>query len=250
MNLKTLLKLSLVGLFIFLISPNVNAQTTISLKSQWLDPTNLYTEEKPTAEFNTTFPIAVNWSLTFYYAHDLENLTPIYLYGGVNNSHESKQKDSLVFSPTDARFFPKSSNNLFVSYQFSETQNQMSWVQPTYTWNWNFMKNSSETVHTVTAEVSAWMSIQRGDIFQDGGYVNAKYNFAKHFNNWVLNGNLSTIALGIMEPDRNIFVLGEVLSLSSTYLPYNTALEIVLNKPLITKDNSELGFTIGLIYEF
>lgn len=250
MNLKTLLKLSVVALFVFCLSLNVNAQTSISLKSQWLDPTNLYTVKKPTAEFNTTFPIAGNWSFTFYYAHDIENLTPIYLIGGVNNSHESIQKDSLIFSPTEARIFPSSSNNLFVSYQFSETLNQMSWVQPIYTWNWNFLKNNTETVHTITAEVSAWMSIQRGDIYQDGGYVNAKYNYAKHFNKWILNGNLSTIAIGVIEPNRNIFVLGEVLSLSSTYLPYRSTLELVFNKPIITKDNSEFGFTIGLSYEF
>jgi len=250
MNSKTFLKLTFIILALFYLSMNNYAQTSISLKSQWLDPTNLFTEDKPTAEFNTTIPIKGNWSLSFYYAHDLENLTPIYLYGGVNNSHESEKKDSLSFSINKARIFPSYSNNLFISYQFSETQNQVSWIQPIYTWNWNFLNNRSNSVHTFTAEITGWMSIQRGDLFQDGGYINAQYNYAKHFENWILNGNLSTLALGITDPNGEIFVLGEVINLSSTYVPFNTTLELVLNKPLITKDNNELGFTVGIIHEF
>lgn len=207
-------------------------------------------KKKPTAEFNTTFPVAGNWSMTFYYAHDLENISPIYLFGGVNYSNEATQKDSLSFSTKGARVFPKYSNNLFISYQFSETQNQVSWIQPIYTWNWNFLRTASKSVHTVTAEITGWMSIQRVDLLQDGGYIKGQYNYAKHFDKWILNGNVSTLALGIKEPTRNIFVLGQVLTVSSTFVPCNTTLEMVLNKPLITKDNNELGFTVGLIHEF
>ena len=45
-------------------------------------------------------------------------------------------------------------------------------------------------------------------------------------------------------------MLGEVLNLSSKYIPWNTTLEVVLNKPLITEEDDELGFTVGLIKEF
>ena len=47
-----------------------------------------------------------------------------------------------------------------------------------------------------------------------------------------------------------MFVLGEVLNLSTKYIPFNTTLEVVLNKPLITEEDSELGVTVGLIKEF
>ena len=133
MNFKPFLKLIFVSLFLFCLSINTNAQTSISLKSQWLDPTNLFTEKTPTAEFKTTFPVGRNWSMCFYYAHDIENLTPIYFVGGVNNTHESIKKDSLSFSPKDVRIFPKYSSNIFLSYQFSETLNQLSWIQPIIT---------------------------------------------------------------------------------------------------------------------
>ncbi|MBK6284293.1 MAG: hypothetical protein IPF54_18145 [Draconibacterium sp.] len=60
----------------------------------------------------------------------------------------------------------------------------------------------------------------------------------------------STIAIVVLEDERDVFVLGEILTLSTTYLPFNTKLEVVLNKPLITKDDDDLGFTVGLIKEF
>jgi len=66
----------------------------------------------------------------------------------------------------------------------------------------------------------------------------------------LLNSNLSTIAIVVLEEERDVFVLGEILTLSATYLPFNTTLEVVLNKPLITKDDDDLGFTVGLIKEF
>lgn len=250
MKPKTNLKLTVISSILFCWSLNMNGQTSVSLKSQWLDPTNLFTEKKPTAEFSTTFPVGGLWSLYFYYAHDIEGLTPIYLIGGVNNTRESLKTDSLNFSSLNARIFPKFSRNIFVSYQYSETINQLSWIQPIVTWDWNFLKKPSKSVHTLTAEISGWMSFQRGNEYQDGGYLNGKYNYARHFEKWILNGNLSTIAVTIFEPNRDIFVLGEVLSLSGTYLPFNTTVEVVLNKPLITKDDNELGFTIGLIKEF
>lgn len=250
MNFKPFLKPIFVGLILFCLSFNNTAQTSLSLKSQWLDPTNLFTEKTPTAEFNTTFPMGGNWSLNFYYAHDIENLSPIYLIGGINNTHESIKKDSLSFSLENVRIFPKYSSNIFLSYQFSETISQLSWIQPIITWNWNFLKNSSKSVHTFTAEISSWMSIQRGDIYQDGGYISGQYNYAQHFEKWILNANLSTIAVKVFEPERNLFILGEVLKLSSSYLPFKTTLEMVLNKPLVTKENKDLGFTIGLIYAF
>ncbi|WP_346857331.1 hypothetical protein [uncultured Draconibacterium sp.] len=245
-NLKTLA----VSFMLLCLSSFVNAQTSFSLKSQWLDPTNLFTEKKPTAEFSTTFPVGGDWSIYFYYAHDIENLSPIYLIGGVNNTRNSENEDSLLFSSPDARVFPKFSRNIFLSYQYSETIRQLSWFQPIITWNWNFLRQSSKSVHTLTAEASGWLSFQRGDEYQDGAYINAKYNYAKHFETWILNMNLSTIAVEVYEPDNDIFVLGEVLSLSSTYIPFNTTLEVVINKPLVTKENSDFGFTVGLIKEF
>ncbi len=248
MKPTTYLKQIVVAITLLCLALNVKAQNSVSLKSQWLDPTNLFTEKKPTAEFSSTFSVGGPWSLNFYYAHDIEGLTPIYLIGGVNNTYESDQKESLTFS--EARTFSKRSRNIFVSYQYSETVRQLSWIQPIVTWDWNFIKNPTKSVHTLTAEISGWMSIQRGNEYQDGGYINAKYNYAKHFEKWILNTNLSTIAVEVFEPNRDIFVLGEVLSLSSTYIPFNTSLEVVLNKPLITKEDSDLGFTVGLIKEF
>lgn len=250
MKPKTNFKTIPVSIILFCLSLNMTGQTSLSLKSQWLDPTNLFTEKKPTAEFSSTFSVGGLWSMNFYYAHDVENLLPIYLIGGINNTRESLKTDSLNFSVSEARIFPKFSRNIFMSYQYSQTINQTSWIQPFITWDWNFIKNSSKSVHTLTAELSGWMSIQRGNQFQDGGYINGKYNYAKHFEKWILNANLSTLAVKIYEPTREIFVLGEVLNLSSTYLPFKTTLEVVLNKPLITKDDNELGFTIGLIKEF
>ncbi|MCG6188190.1 hypothetical protein [Maribellus maritimus] len=250
MKLITYIKFVFGTLTALFLSLNVTAQTSVSLKSQWLDPTNLFTEKVPTAEFSTTFSVGGPWSLYFYYAHDIEGLTPIYLIGGVNNTRESVRTDSLVFSSPEARVFPKYSRNIFVSYQYSETIRQLSWIQPIVTWDWNFIKNPSKSVHTLSAEVSGWMSFQRGNEYQDGGYISGKYNCAKHYEKWTFNGSLSTLAIEIFESGRNIFVLGEVLSLSSTYIPFNTTLEVVLNKPLITEEDSELGFTIGLIKEF
>jgi hypothetical protein len=250
MKLKTNFKPVTFCIVLFFLSLNNYAQTSVSLKSQWLDPTNLFTEKVPTAEFNTTFSVGGNWSLNFYYAHDVEHLSPIYLIGGVNNTRESSKKDSLVFAKSPARTFSKYSRNIFVSYQYSQTIRQLSWVQPIVTWDWNFIKNPSKSVHTLTAAASGWVSFQRENEYQDGGYINGKYNFAKHFEKWLLNSNLSTIGIVVFEAERDIFVLGEILTLSSTYLPFNTTLEVVLNKPLITKDDDELGFTIGLIKEF
>lgn len=237
-------------LFLFCLAIKMNAQTSVSLKSQWLDPTNLFTEDVPTGEFSTTFSVGGDWSLYFYYAHDLEHLSPIYLIGGVNNTHLSLKTDSLCFSIAPARTFSKYSRNIFMSYQFGETNNYLSWIQPIITWDWNLIKNPSKSVHTITAEISGWLSIQRGDKYQDGGYINGKYNYAKHFEKWVMNGTASTLAVAIFEPDRDVFVLGQVLTVSATYLPFNTTLEVVLNKPLITKDDDDLGFTVGLIKEF
>lgn len=250
MLFKTNSKLIIFSFILFCFVLNVYGQTSISLKSQWLDPTNLFTEEKPTAEFNTTIPIGGLWSFNFYYAHDIENMTPIYLIGGINNTRESLKTDSLIFSSLKARTFSKYSRNIFVSYQFSETINQLSWIQPIVTWNWNFIKNSSKSVHTLSAEISGWMSIQRGNEYQDGGYINGRYNYAKHLQKWILNGNLSTIAVNIFEPTGNTFVLGQVLSLSSTFIPINTTFEFVVNKPVITDGDDAFGFTFGLIKEF
>ncbi len=250
MKPKTNLKLIVISFILFYLSSNINGQTSVALKSQWLDPTNLFTEKKPTAEFNTIFPIGGLWNLNFYYAHDVENLTPIYLIGGINNIQESSKTDSLSFTTGSTRIFPKFSRNVFLSYQYSETINQLSWIQPIVTWDWNFIKNSQKSIHTLTAEISGWLSVQRGNNYQDGGYINGKYNFAKHFEKWILNTNLSTIAVKIFEPEREIFVLGQVLSLAGTFIPFNTTLEVVLNKPLITEEGNELGFTIGLIKEF
>ncbi|HPE77362.1 MAG TPA: hypothetical protein P5210_12215 [Draconibacterium sp.] len=250
MKPKTYVKPVVLCIVLFFFSLNIYAQTSVSLKSQWLDPTNLFTEKVPTAEFNTTFSVGGNWSLNFYYAHDVEHLSPIYLIGGVNNTRESSKKDSLVFAKSPARTFSKYSRNIFVSYQYSQTIRQLSWVQPIVTWDWNFIKNPSHSVHTLTAEISGWMSIQRENEYQDGGYINGKYNYARHFEKWLLNSNLSTIAIVVLEEERDVFVLGEILTLSATYLPFNTTLEVVLNKPLITKDDDDLGFTVGLIKEF
>lgn len=236
--------------FLFCISFHLFGQTSLSLKSQWLDPTNLFTEKVPTAEFSSTFSVGGQWSLYFYYAHDVQHLTPIYLIGGVNNTRESLKTDSLNFSVSEARIIPKYSRNIFVSYQYSETIKQLSWIQPIVTWDWNFIKNSSKSVHTFTAEASGWMAITRKNTYQDGGYISGKYNYAKHFEKWIVSGNLSTLAIKIYEPDRDLFVLGEVLSLSSTFIPFNTTLEVVLNKPLITEEANDLGFTVGLIKEF
>ena len=238
------------SIILFFFAMNMNAQNSVSFKSQWLDPTNLFTEKVPTGEFSTTFSVGGDWSLYFYYAHDLEHLSPIYLIGGVNNTHESLKTDSLIFSKSPARTFAKYARNILVSYQFGETNNYLSWIQPIISWDWNFIKNPSKSVHTVTAEISGWLSFQRGDEYQDGGYINGKYNYARHFEKWVLNGNLSTLAVTLIEPERKVFIFGEVLTLSTTYLPFKTTLEVVLNKPLITKDDDELGFTIGVIKEF
>lgn len=250
MKPKTKIKPAFISLILYCLTLFSNAQTSVSLKSQWLDPTNLFTEKVPTAEFSSTFSVGGNWSLYFYYAHDVDHLSPIYLIGGVNNTRESLKTDSLIFLKSPARTFSKHSRNIFVSYQYSQTIRQLSWIQPIITWDWNFIKNPSKSVHTLTAEISGWMSFQRGDEYQDGGYINGKYNYAKHFEKWILNGNLSTIAITVFEPERDIFVLGEVLALSAAYLPFKTTLEVVLNKPLITKDDDKLGFTIGLIKEF
>ena len=171
MQPKTKLKLAFLAVTALFLSLNINAQTSVSLKSQWLDPTNLFTEKVPTAEFSSTFSVGGLWSLYFYYAHDIEGLTPIYLIGGVNNTRESAKTDSLTFSLPVARVFPKYSRNIFVSYQYSETIRQLSWIQPIITWDWNFVKNPSKSVHTLSAEVSGWMSFQRGNEYQDGGYI-------------------------------------------------------------------------------
>lgn len=249
MKTKINLKLIFICLVLFCFSLNIKAQTSIALKSQWLDPTNLFTEKVPTAEFSSTFPVGGLWSLYFYYAHDIEGLTPIYVIGGLNNTRESANKDSLTLLSPKARTFPKYSRNIFVSYQYSETIRQLSWIQPIITWNWNFIKKPSKTVHSVSAEISGWMSNQRGQ-YQDGGYISGKYSYEKHFEKWIVNGNLTTLAIKIFEPEWDMFVLGEVLNLSTTYLPLNTTLEVVLNKPLITEEDSELGFTVGLIKAF
>ena len=250
MKPKTRLKLTTASVILLCVALNVKGQNSVSLKSQWLDPTNLFTEKTPTAEFSSKFSVGGLWTLYFYYAHDIENLTPIYLIGGVNNTRDSDKKDSLQFSSPEARTFPKFSRNIFVSYQYSETIHQLSWIQPIITWNWNFIKKPSRTVHTLSAEVSGWMSIQRKNVFQDGGYISGKYSYEKHFEKWILNGSLSTLAIKIFEPDKDLFVLGEVLNLSTKFVPWNTTLEVVLNKPLITEEDSELGFTVGLIKEF
>lgn len=239
-----------VVVLLLLTSVKVNGQTSVSMKSQWLDPTNLFTEKKPTVEFNSTFSVGDNWSLNFYYAHDVQNLTPIYLISGVNNTHVSEKLDSLCFVNSETRTFPKYSRNIFVSYQYSETVRHLSWIQPIVTWEWNLTKSASRKVHTFTTEASAWMSVQRGDVRQDGGFINGKYSYSKLLNKWVLKGSLTTIGVEIFEANRDVFVLGEVLRLSSIYLPLKTSLEVVLNKPLITPEDNKLGFTIGLTKEF
>ena len=249
MEPKTNFKPIVFSIILFFLVVNIYGQTSISLKSQWLDPTNLFTEKVPTAEFSTTFSVGGDWSLYFYYAHDIEHLSPIYLIGGVNNTHESQKTDSLIFSIAPTRTFSKYSRNIFMSYQYGETNNYLSWAQPIITWDWNFVKNPSKSVHTLTAEISGWLSFQR-DTYQDGGYINAKYNYAKHFEKWVMNGTASTLAVAIFEPQRDAFVLGQVLTLSTTYLPFKTSLEVVLNKPIYTTDNDDFGFTVGLIKEF
>jgi hypothetical protein len=33
-----------------------------------------------------------DWSFYFYYAHDLEHLSPIFMIAGVNNTHESQKR--------------------------------------------------------------------------------------------------------------------------------------------------------------
>lgn len=250
MQPKFQLKQYLLGFILFFMIFNVKAQNSVSIKSQWLDPTNLFTEKVPTAEFSSKFSVGGLWTLYFYYAHDIEHLTPVYLIGGVNNTRDSDRKDSLQFSSPEARVFPKYSRNIFVSYQYSETIRHLSWIQPIITWNWNFIKKPSRTVHTLSAEVSGWMSFQREDKFQDGGYISGKYSYEKHFEKWILNGSFSTLAIEVFEPDRDLFVLGEVLNLSPKYTPWKTTLEVVLNKPLITEEDNELGFTVGLIKEF
>lgn len=250
MKPNTQLKLTLVSIILLCMVLNVNAQNSVSLKSQWLDPTNLFTEKTPTAEFSSTFPLDGLWSLYFYYSHDLKNLTPIYLIGGINNTRDSEKKDSLQFSLPEARVFPKFSRNIFVSYQYSETIRHLSWIQPVIMWNWNFIRKPSKVFHTLSAEVSGWMSFQREDKFQDGGYISGKYSYEKHFEKWILNGNLSTLAIKIFEPGWDLFVLGEVLKLSTKFIPWNTTLEVVFNKPLITEEDNKTGFTAGLIKEF
>ncbi len=190
------------------------------------------------------------WSLNFYYAHDIQNLSPIYLIGGVNHTKKSGEIDSLSFSSQKGRGFPKKSRNIFISYQYSQTVQQLSWIQPIYTLNWNITSNALRTVHTFTTEASGWMSIQRGDIHQDGAFINGKYTYSKHLDKWIFSGNLTNIGVGIFEADRDVFVLGEVLRLSSTYLPVKTTLEVVFNKPLITPEDNSLGFTVGVSKEF
>jgi hypothetical protein len=244
------LKIFFIGFLMFGLSVQLIGQTSVSLKSQWLDPTNLFTEKKPTVEFNTNLNLGGCWSLNFYYAHDVRNLSPIYLISGFNYLSESKRIDSLSFASSQSRFFPKYSRNIFVSYQYSQTVRQLSWIQPIVTWNWNFIRSAAKTVHTFTAETSGWLSVQRGDKHQDGTFINGKYTYSKHLDKWIFSANVTTIAVGIFEDSRDIFVLGEVLRLSSTYRPFKTTLEMVFNKPLITPEDDRLGFTIGLTKEF
>jgi len=250
MTTKTWLNRIGIAICFLLFTIGLKAQINVSLRSQWLDPTNLFTEKKPTGEFSSEFSVGGPWSLYFYYAHDLRNLTPIYMIGGLNNTHESEKSDSLVFAKQDVRKIPKSSRVIFVSYQYSETVDHLSWIQPIATWNWNFFKNASKTVHTLTAEISPWMSIQRGNRFQDGGFINGQYNYTKHLEKWILSGNLKTIAVKVVEKEWDAFVLGEVLDLSATFVPIKTTLDIVFNKPIITDEDDKMGFTIGIIKEF
>ncbi len=248
--MKNSLKLFFCSMILLGWSVNTTGQTSVALRSQWLDPTNLFTEKKPTAELNTTFSVGGKWSLNFYYAHDVENLTPIYLIGGANYTKESAVKDSLDLGAIAARVVPKFSRNLFLSYQYSETVRQLSWFQPIMTWNWNFVRQRSGIVHTITPEISGWLSFQRGDNYQDGCYVKAKYNCAKHLEKWILNGSFSSLAVDVFEKEQELFVFGQVLNLSSTYLPWKTTVEVVLNKPLITDGDDRLGFTAGIVKEF
>ena len=46
------------------------------------------------------------------------------------------------------------------------------------------------------------------------------------------------------------FVIGGVLGISATYLPFKTSLDVVLNKPIITDEENDFDFTIGIIKEF
>jgi hypothetical protein len=54
----------------------------------------------------------------------------------------------------------------------------------------------------------------------------------------------------VVEKEWDAFVLGEVLDLSAEFVPLKTTLDVVLNRPLITDEADDLGFTIGIIKEF
>ena len=87
MKPKTNFKPIVFSIILYCLAMNIYAQSSVSLKSQWLDPKNLFTEEVPTAEFSNNVSVGGDWSFYFYYAHDLEHLSPIFMIAGVNNTH-------------------------------------------------------------------------------------------------------------------------------------------------------------------
>ncbi|MDX1285324.1 MAG: hypothetical protein R3182_09935 [Draconibacterium sp.] len=226
------------------------AQTSVSLRSQWLDPTNLFTEDTPTMEFATNVTIVGPFNLHFYYAHDMHNLIPIYLIGGINYSHTSKIVENLLLPNNKLQEIPKVSKDIMFTYQYFHTLDQLSALQPVFTINRNFVSNPSASVHTLMAEFSPWMSLQREYWYQDGFYLTTKYNYAKFINKWEFNTNISAIAVKVVEEDWDAFVIGAVFGISTKFLPFNSSLDIVLNKPLITDEENDLDFTIGITKEF
>ena len=225
------------------------AQTSISLRSQWLDPTNLFTEDTPTLESTTDVAIGGPFNLHLYYAHDIANLIPIYLIGGINYNLSSKSIDSLSVN-NNIQEVPKVSSDLMLTYQYFHTLNQLSAIQPVFTINRNFVRKSSASVHTLMAELSPWMSLNREEWYQDGFYFTTKYSYKKYIKKWGFDTNFSAIAVKVVENDWDAFVVGGVLGISATYLPVKTSLDIVLNKPFITDEQNDLDFTIGISKEF
>ena len=225
------------------------AQTSISLRSQWLDPTNLFTEDTPTMEFTSDVEIGGPFNLHFYYAHDIDNLIPIYLIGGINYNLLSKSIDSLVVNNITQEI-PKVSTDLMLTYQYFHTLNELSAIQPVFTINRNFVRKPSASVHTLMAEFSPWMSLNRKEWYQDGFYLTAKYNYTKYIKKWGFDTNFSAITVKVVEKDWDAFVIGGVLGISATYLPFKTSLDVVLNKPIITDEENDFDFTIGIIKEF
>lgn len=67
---------------------------------------------------------------------------------------------------------------------------------------------------------------------------------------WAFDTNFSTIAVKIVAEDWDAFVIGAVFGVSANFLPLKTSIDIVLHKPIVTDEENELDFTIGISKEF